>query len=55
MDVAYHSIEEARGKFFRCEAYRATLSTDACARRWKEAQAAAGHGHTGSTPAVPAP
>jgi hypothetical protein len=43
MDVAYHSIEGAGGKFFRCEAYRATLSTAACARRWKEAQATAGH------------
>jgi hypothetical protein len=41
--VDYFSIDEAKGEFFRCLPYRATLSTTACAQRWREAQRASGN------------
>ena len=38
----YFSIAGAPGQFFRCDAYRATLSVKACAGRFKAAQSARG-------------
>jgi hypothetical protein len=40
--VAYSAIDEAPGRFFRCQPYHATLSTTACANRWHTAQRATG-------------
>jgi hypothetical protein len=41
--VVYASDTAAPGlKFFRCEAYRATLTMGGCAGRWREAQTATG-------------
>jgi hypothetical protein len=41
--VEYFSFPGATGQFFLCAAYRAKLSTTACAKRWREAQKAEGH------------
>ena len=41
--VEYFSVDGAKGEFFRCLPYRATLSTTACAQRWREAQRATGN------------
>jgi hypothetical protein len=41
--VVYSAIESAPGlKFFRCDAYHATLSMAGCASRWVQAQTATG-------------
>ena len=40
--VTYSTIDGAPGRFFRCQPYRATLSTTACADRWRTAQRATG-------------
>jgi hypothetical protein len=43
-EVNYFTVDGCdRLKFFRCEPYRATLSTGACAERWKVAQQAVGY------------
>jgi hypothetical protein len=41
--VVYSTIDQAPGmRFFRCEPYRATVSTKTCAARWTKAQDARG-------------
>lgn len=40
--VAYSRVEGFDADLFRCDAWRATLSTAACSRRWRDAQAAKG-------------
>jgi len=40
--VAYYEIAGAEGKFFRCDRYRCSLSTKACAKRWNTSQRATG-------------
>jgi len=40
--IAYTAIDGAPGAFFTCTAYRAKLSTTACASRWRSAQRARG-------------
>lgn len=40
--VSYFKFEGTSADFFRCEPYRASMSTDACAKRWNAAQASAG-------------
>jgi hypothetical protein len=42
LGVAYSTIDGAPGRFFRCQPYHATLSTKACASRWRIAQRATG-------------
>jgi hypothetical protein len=41
--VRYVAMEGSTRQFFRCEPYRATLATTACAERWRQAQRAVGH------------
>jgi hypothetical protein len=41
--VRFVSMEGSTRQFFRCEPYRATLATTACAERWRQAQRAVGH------------
>src|SRR6266481_2000895 len=41
--ISYSEIPGAPGQFFTCAAYRAKLSTSACARRWRQAQTARGY------------
>jgi hypothetical protein len=36
--VSYVNMEGSTRQFFRCDAYRATMSTTACATRWRQAQ-----------------
>jgi hypothetical protein len=38
--VSYFAMPGVEGQWFRCGPFRATLSTTACARRWREAQTA---------------
>jgi hypothetical protein len=41
--VAYLALDGCQRRFFRCDSYRATLSTSACADRWNAAQQADAH------------
>jgi hypothetical protein len=41
--VAYSRIDGVPGRFFRCEAYRCSLSVSSCADRWRQAQSATGN------------
>jgi hypothetical protein len=41
--IEYFNFPGAVGQFFDCAAYRAKLSTTACAQRWREAQTVTGH------------
>jgi hypothetical protein len=38
--VTYSTIPGVSGDFFRCGPYKATVSTSACAKRWRKAQTA---------------
>jgi hypothetical protein len=41
--VAYFSLGEFPGEFFRCLPYRATIAPGACGKRWRAAQTATGY------------
>jgi len=41
--VTYTRIDGVPGRFFKCEAYRCSLSVSSCADRWRQAQSATGY------------